>query len=122
MLDHFSLIRRQGFHFQQLRHAEHPIHGGADLMAHVGQELTLGDIRGIGGVPCLPEFLLLAFALADVAHEGNERFRFRIKARTHLDIDNPTVSSPVLRLKQFPTLPGDGLGMTRDVFRRMMKI
>ncbi len=34
---------------QQLRHAEHPIHRRADLMAHVGQKLAL---RAVGFVGC----------------------------------------------------------------------
>ena len=33
---------------QQLGHAQHPVHGGADLVAHVGEELGLGGVGGLG--------------------------------------------------------------------------
>ena len=42
----------------QLGHADDAVHGRADLVAHVGQELALGPVGGLGGVLGLAQFLL----------------------------------------------------------------
>ena len=35
---------------EEIRHADHAVHGRADLVAHVGEEGALGAIRGLRGV------------------------------------------------------------------------
>ena len=37
-VDVVALLDAQGRGLEQLRHAQHPVHGGADLMAHAGEE------------------------------------------------------------------------------------
>ncbi|MNR01623.1 hypothetical protein D3C85_1174350 [compost metagenome] len=44
----FSLFIVQGRSLEQLQHAQHAIHRGAQLMAHHGQELCLGVIGALG--------------------------------------------------------------------------
>ncbi|HSV60736.1 MAG TPA: hypothetical protein VLJ19_17700 [Variovorax sp.] len=45
-LDRLAVLRYQPpFAHQQLEHAHHRVHGGADLMAHGGQEVGLGAVR-----------------------------------------------------------------------------
>ena len=54
---------------QQLEHADHPVHRRADFVAHVGQEVALGEIRFVGhvlGAHCL---VTLGLALAQ-RHDG----------------------------------------------------
>jgi hypothetical protein len=45
-----ALLRRQQAVEQQLVHAQHAVHRGADLVAHGGQEVALGLARGLGGL------------------------------------------------------------------------
>ena len=42
----------------QLGHAEDAVHGRADLVAHVGQELALGAVGGLGGLLALAQRLV----------------------------------------------------------------
>ena len=55
-------VRVQG----QLRHAEDRVHGGADLVADVGQELALGLARGLGRLLRLAKYRFDLFLLGDV--------------------------------------------------------
>jgi hypothetical protein len=48
LLDQVALLRGQRLAFQQLRQAQHGIQRGADLMAHVGQELGFDPRRLLG--------------------------------------------------------------------------
>ena len=43
-----ALLRRQVGVQQQPDHADDAVHGRADLVAHVGQELALGDVGRLG--------------------------------------------------------------------------
>ena len=43
-----------------------PVHRGADFVAHIGQELTLSQIGGLGGFFGLLNQLLGPFALFDI--------------------------------------------------------
>ena len=52
-LQHVTLADAPGLALQQLGHAEDGIEGGANLMAHVGQEGGLGAVGGLGPLPCL---------------------------------------------------------------------
>ena len=52
-----------------LVHAHHGIDRGADLMAHVGQELTLGGVGPLGDLPGFAQLVVLRGALAEVDHE-----------------------------------------------------
>ena len=73
--NHVALIRGQRFPFQQLRHAEYAVHRRADLMAHVGQELRLGDARRLRGISRLPEFQFTALALGNVHDRADQPHR-----------------------------------------------
>ena len=50
----------------QLGHAEDGVHGGADLVADVGQELVLGPVRRLRRLLGLPQRLLGALLIIDV--------------------------------------------------------
>ncbi|KAG1260887.1 hypothetical protein G6F65_014979 [Rhizopus arrhizus] len=60
---HLSLVLAQGAARDQLQHRQDAVERGADLMAHRGQELALGQHRGLGGLLGLQQ-LLLQLALA----------------------------------------------------------
>ena len=65
-LDHGGLVVAQAFATQQLGQAEDGVHGGADLVAHVGQEFALGPGGGLGGLLGEPQLRLQSDALANV--------------------------------------------------------
>ena len=52
-----------------LVHAQHGIYRGADLMAHMCQELTLGFVGTVSYHPLLPELLVLGHLLPEVHYE-----------------------------------------------------
>ncbi len=58
----FVQIGAQG----QFGHPDHTVHGRANLVAHVGQELALHPVRGLGGLLGAPQRLLGLLALGDV--------------------------------------------------------
>ena len=53
----------------QLGHAEDGVHGGADLVADVGQELVLGPVGRLRRLLGLPQLLLGLLPVGDVARE-----------------------------------------------------
>ena len=53
----------------QLGHAEDGVHGGADLVADVGQELVLGPVRRLRRLLGLPQLLLGPLPLGDVPQD-----------------------------------------------------
>ena len=53
-------------HRQHLRHAQDAVHRGAHFMAHGRQELTLGQVRSLGGLLRLLQFNLDLLGLRDV--------------------------------------------------------
>src|SRR5947209_3296762 len=58
----------------QLGHAEDGVHGGADLVADVGQKLVLGPVRRLRRLLRLPQLLFQPLAVGDIdaaAHETN---------------------------------------------------
>ena len=52
-----ALLRRQLGVTEQIDHAQHRVHRGADLVAHVGDEFALGPVGGLGTVALAFEFL-----------------------------------------------------------------
>ena len=67
-----SLLTRKGRVEGQIRHANDPIHGSPDLMAHHSQELTLGSAGSFGGFLGLPHFLLCLLAAGNVADDADD--------------------------------------------------
>ena len=65
------LLGGQILQLQQLRQTQHGIHGGADFMAHVGQELALGRIGTLGVVLGLEQGLFALFAGGDVRNRAH---------------------------------------------------
>ena len=51
---------------KQVGIAEDGGHGGADFVAHVGQELALGAVGGVGGVLGLAQIVFHALPFGDV--------------------------------------------------------
>ena len=51
------LVLRQGRVKSQLGHAEDRVHGGADLVADVGEEIVLGTVGRLGRFLRLPKLL-----------------------------------------------------------------
>ena len=45
---HAVLLRAEISLLQHVEHADHPVHGGADFVAHVRQKLRLGAVGGVG--------------------------------------------------------------------------
>ena len=62
----FSVLGGQIVQGQELEHAHGPVERGAQLMAHVGQELGLGLVGGLGLPDGLFQFGLNPFAVGDV--------------------------------------------------------
>ena len=110
VVNHVALIRRQRFPLQQLRHAEHAIHRRANFMAHVGQELGLGDIGGLGGIAGLLEFQFVALAGGDVhdrADQPDRATRLVLEHAPGIDPDDVAVTGPndpVFMLQQVQAL------------------
>ena len=55
VIEAFGLLRRHPFPPQDAGHAEDAVHRGANFVAHVGQEGTLGQVGGFGEGACLGE-------------------------------------------------------------------
>ncbi len=54
-LDHTGVVELLGVESsveKQIGHADHAVHGGANLVAHVGQELTLSAVGGLFFTSC----------------------------------------------------------------------
>ena len=68
-LDVLALFLRDARVQEQARHADDPVHGGADLVAHVRQELALERGGAQGRVAGLGEFFLNALPLGDLLME-----------------------------------------------------
>ena len=45
---------------KQARHAKHSVHGGANLVGHIGQKLTFGRVRSLGCIARVAKFKGLA--------------------------------------------------------------
>ncbi len=81
---------------QQPGHADHAVHGRADLVAHVGQELRLqtrGDLR----LFARPDQLLGLPALRDIAEEGAEDSLFPRAGRANAELDGQLAAIPMER-------------------------
>ena len=65
-IQHLTLFSRQIGLGQGLGQADHTIQRRADLMAHVGQKLALGDIGGLGRVTRFGQGLGVALQIGDV--------------------------------------------------------
>ncbi len=66
---------------QEAGHADDAVHGRADFVAHVGEELALGAVAGLGHVAGLDELLLVLDALGDVARgQGVHELAFDLGA------------------------------------------
>ena len=66
-----TLLFCQGGIAQQVHHADHAVHGCADLVAHVGQERGLGPVRRLGPFARLFQFFLIADGFGDVQREAD---------------------------------------------------
>ena len=71
-----ALMRPQLRPSQQLRHADDAVHGGADFVAHVREERTLGAAGGFGGLFRLPHRFQRLFLVRDVDHTANDHLPF----------------------------------------------
>ncbi len=60
----------QGLGQGQVDHAQDGIHGRAELVAHIGQELALGRVGGLGGFLGLLQMLLGLLAGGDLGLQG----------------------------------------------------
>ena len=67
LLYRVGVLSFQAVHLQELAESQHRIQGGAQLMAHAGQELALGAVRPIGLILGARERLLQGDGLGDVA-------------------------------------------------------
>ena len=56
----------------ELGHAQDRVHGRADLVAHVGEELVLRPVRGHGHLLGQQELLLRTLSVADVDRAADE--------------------------------------------------
>ena len=79
---------------QDLGHAEHGIHGGADLVAHVGQEEALGFVGGLGGLLGGPQFLLQFALRRDVAVDAHDAQGLALVVPLFDDRDRMDVADP----------------------------
>ena len=66
------LSRSKPLLFEQLRHAKDRVHGGADLVAHVGEELALGEVGGLGLLLGLQQGAFSLHPRADVSQQPQE--------------------------------------------------
>ena len=66
------------------------------LVAHMSEEVALGEIGAFGGFPCLAEFEFLRFAAGDVAGDRDHRPRrsafVHRRAAAHLDVDEAVLA------------------------------
>jgi len=67
----FALLGIQGGFGKKGSHAQDAVHGGADLVAHVGKELALGTIGRFGSSFGVAESFFFLFALGGV-HEASD--------------------------------------------------
>ena len=102
----------------QRRQPDHRVHGGADLVAHPGQEIGLGHVRLDGDARGLPERLIAGDLLGhvDVDADHAKRLAMRIVGRVGagLDVMDGAVARPVHAEQAFvlalaPQRPPDGL-------------
>ncbi len=56
----------------QLRQSDHAVHGRANLVAHIRQELAFSAICGIGSVSCVREFSLVPFTFGGFPSQRHE--------------------------------------------------
>ena len=64
-------LLRSKFRVQkQSRHADDAIHGGADFVTHIGQELALGPAGSFGSFPGVAHLLLDLLALSNVLSDA----------------------------------------------------
>ena len=66
--DAFPLLIVQGGSQDNVQHAENSGHGGAQLVAHIGQELAFGIGGGFGRLLCPAQLLFNPLALGDVMY------------------------------------------------------
>ncbi len=69
--DVLALPGRQGGAQRQLGHAQDAVHGRADLVAHVGEELGLGPRGPLGLVAGAAELLLVPLLVGDIGDEAD---------------------------------------------------
>ena len=68
---------------QQLGHAQHAVHRGADLVAHGGEEFRLGAGGGLGLLLGLEQGLLDQLLLGDVGHDQGEVLLIGVVEQLH---------------------------------------
>ena len=74
--DVMALVRSQVCLQQQLDHANDAVHGGADFVAHVGQEAALGAIGGLGAFAGVDQLGLVAFSFGDFLGDAGDANQF----------------------------------------------
>ena len=60
----------------QLPGATHPVHGGANFVAHVGEKLAFGTVGSLGGVFGFLQNVLIKPAVGDVFRGSNHTIEF----------------------------------------------
>ena len=71
----------------EVEHAEDAVHGRADLVAHVGQELALGPVGGLGGLLGPLQLFVRMLAVGDVADDALNHRAFRCFELTEANLD-----------------------------------
>jgi hypothetical protein len=106
-LQALSLVFVQWRVEHEFGHAEDGIHGGADLVAHVGQELILGAVSRLRRLLRLAQRFVQPLALRDVLDHGDgvrgPARRVALERGEHLDPDGQAVLTQVT-----PLHPEDG--------------
>ena len=102
---------------RQLQHALHAIHGGADFMAHVGQELALGAACGLCRFFGCAQLHRL-FMLGDVVDHPDHAQGTIPAVEHHLAIDRR--ETHLAAAQNQPVLEGEGLKIHEDLFPRSL--
>src|ERR1022692_347176 len=69
-----SLFRDEVGIQEQLKHAKDAVHGGADFVAHIGQETAFRHVGGFGALARTNQFVLVALPLGDHVKHSHEMF------------------------------------------------
>ncbi|EGY00822.1 hypothetical protein AZA_89199 [Nitrospirillum viridazoti Y2] len=89
---------------QYLRHAGDAVHGGADFVAHVGQEVRLG---GVGPLRHLPGFFRRAPGAVQVAGQGQQALALGVQLAVH-QVDAAIQADHFRQQQQQNDAGGDG--------------
>ena len=97
----------------QLGHAEDAVHRRADLVAHVGQELALGPVGGLGRLLGLLQLLLGPLAVGDVVADADDQSVGQAPHRAEGDVDGecrpPFATAVQVQARAHRPRPGIGV-------------